>query len=178
VGVNSQAEVSGVVQRLVAVGHKRIAMLSGELAASDRAYARYQGYLVGMAQAKLPSMPLIEVSFMDASDSIISDVLLDESDRPTAVICSTDLLALRFIRQARKLGLDVPGDLSVVGFDGITVGAELSSALSTVVQPSVDIGRRAVELVIAQIHGQTIAAGSELPMTCGFREGETIRPLG
>ncbi|HEY7803772.1 MAG TPA: LacI family DNA-binding transcriptional regulator, partial [Orrella sp.] len=58
VGVNSQAEVTRAVQRLVKAGHERIAMLSGELAASDRAHARYQGYLAGMALAQLPSMPL------------------------------------------------------------------------------------------------------------------------
>jgi len=178
VGVNSQVEVEQVVHRLIKAGHRKIAMLSGERAASDRAAACSQGYLAAMDRARLPSLPIIEVAFMQTSESAVEAVMTNDRSRPTAMICSNDLLALRFIRQARQLGLDVPADVSVVGFGGIAVGAELSPALSTIAQPSVEIGQRAVELVIAQIHGEKIAAGSEPPMPCSFRQGETIRALG
>lgn len=174
VGVNSQVEVMRVVDRLVTVGHRRIAMLSGQLNSSDRARARYEGYIAGMSAAKLEPLPIVEVPFMRASDQMIAEMLAGPSHHPTAVICSNDLLALRFIRQAKYLGFCVPHDLSVVGFDGIAVAAEVSPALSTVVQPSVGIGRRAAELVIAQLRGEMITAGSEPPMPCSFREGETI----
>jgi len=177
VGVDSEVEVLKVVGRLVTAGHHRIAMLSGQLAASDRARSRYQGYLSGMARAGLTTMPLIEVPFMEASDQVMAKVLRDTELRPTAIICSNDLLALRLIKLAKQQGVAVPDDLSVVGFDGITVGAEVSPVLSTVVQPSVDIGRRAVSLLVAHINGETISAGNEPPMPCSFREGETIRLL-
>lgn len=178
VGVNSESEVAAVVQKLVANGHRQIAMLSGHLAASDRARSRYQGYLDGMAVAGLPAMPLTEVSFMNEDESAVKTLLTLSSPRPTAVICSNDLLALRFIRFVKGMGLSVPQDISVVGFDGIAVSAEVSPALSTVVQPSAAIGRRAAELVMEQINGDLIAAGSEPPMPCSFREGETTRALG
>ncbi|MCD8504833.1 MAG: LacI family transcriptional regulator [Burkholderiaceae bacterium] len=178
VGVNSESEVTAVVRKLVANGHRQIAMLSGHLAASDRARSRYQGYLNGMAAAGLTAMPLIEVSFMNEDDRTVQSVLAKSNSRPSAVICSNDLLALRFIRCAKELGLSTPQDISVVGFDGIAVSAEVSPALSTVVQPSAAIGRRAAELVMAQIDGDLIAAGSEPPMPCSFRKGETIRALG
>lgn len=177
VGVNSESEVAAVVRKLASKGHHRIAMLSGHLTASDRARSRYQGYLHGMAQAGLTPMSLIEVPFMNEDDRTVQAILTKSSPRPTAVICSNDLLALRFIRCAKGLGLCVPQDISVVGFDGIAVSAEVSPSLSTVVQPSSAIGRRAAELVLAQVSGDLIAAGSEPPMPCSFREGETIRAL-
>lgn len=177
VGVHSETEVATVVRKLVSNGHRQIAMLSGHLKASDRARSRYQGYLDGMARAGLPAMSLIEVSFMNEDDRTVQAVLTKSSPKPTAVICSNDLLALRFIRCVQAIGLSVPQDISVVGFDGIAVSAEVSPALSTVVQPSAAIGRRAAELVMAQINGESIAAGCEPPMPCSFREGETIRTL-
>ena len=61
---------------------------------------------------------------------------------------TNDLLAIRCIRAAHLNGLRVPHDLAVVGFDGIALGEDLTPALSTVMQPNDDIGRRAVELLV------------------------------
>jgi len=77
--------------------------------------------------------------------------LLEGSERPTAIIAQSDLLALGVIRAARDLGLSVPGDLSVVGFDGARVdGVELT----TLRQPAVEKGGAAGRAILAALAGE------------------------
>jgi LacI family repressor for deo operon, udp, cdd, tsx, nupC, and nupG len=68
----------------------------------------------------------------------------------------------------------VPRDLTVVGFDGIALGEDLTPMLSTITQPNADIGRCSVELLVqALAAGATLGAGSSLLLAHGFREGES-----
>lgn len=176
VGVDGHSEVASVVERLRALGHRKIAMVSGQLSASDRARQRYQGYLSGMQSANLQPLALIEVDFI-ASDMLALASLLKQrpAQRPTALICSNDLLAFRSLRTANQCGLTVPESLSVVGFDGIKIGQELSPMLSTVIQPNHDIGQRATTLLLQSISGQiTKPNPATHNLKCGFRIGETI----
>jgi LacI family repressor for deo operon, udp, cdd, tsx, nupC, and nupG len=88
---------------------------------------------------------LLEVPFMDGAVERIAAHLAaarpHAADAPTALVCSNDLLAIRSVRAARQVGLRVPDDLSVTGFDGIALGEDLTPALSTIVQPNAEIGR-------------------------------------
>jgi len=176
VGVNGHSEVASVVKRLRSLGHRKIAMVSGLLSASDRASHRYQGYLSGMQSANLQPLTLIEVDFI-SSDMWALATLLKQSTtkRPTALICSNDLLAFRSLRTAAQCGLSIPESLSIVGFDGIKIGQELSPILSTVVQPNHEIGQWATNLLLQSIRGQfSKPKPATHNLICGFRLGETI----
>ncbi|HWT21602.1 MAG TPA: substrate-binding domain-containing protein, partial [Variovorax sp.] len=152
---------------------RRIAMVSGTLAASDRAQQRYRGYRKGMADAGLKAPPLIEVPFVESAVDALAGVL-QAPGRPTALICSNDLLAIRSIRAAHLGGLAVPDDLSVIGFDGIALGEDLTPALTTIAQPNHDIGRRSVELLIQAMAGGTaLQADASLLLPYFFRDGES-----
>lgn len=97
------------------------------------------------------------------------------SGPPTAVVCSNDLLAIRCIRAAHLIGIHVPADLSVAGFDGIGLGQELTPALSTVVQPNTEIGRSTVELLVQALSvGIRLEPQNSLTLDLHFREGESI----
>ncbi|MFP5442421.1 MAG: substrate-binding domain-containing protein, partial [Betaproteobacteria bacterium] len=176
VSVNSELAVADVVAHLATLGHRRIAMVSGLLSASDRAQQRYRGYARGMEQAGLRAQPVLQVPFVAAAPEVLGEAL-NNQDRPTALVCSNDLLAIRSIRAAHLAGLAVPRDLSVVGFDGIALGQDLTPQLSTVVQPNADIGRHSVELL-----AQAVASGSPLGPDMGltlahqFRTGESCAP--
>jgi len=87
--------------------------------------------------------------------------LLD-GPRPTGVICSSDLMALGAISEARRRGLLVPQDLSVVGFDDIPLAAYCTPALTTLAQPIPEIARAAVDGLLADMeNGPTrVRAGS------------------
>lgn len=173
VTVDSEAAVADAVARLVLLGHRRIAMVSGTLAASDRAQQRYRGYQKGMADAGLKAPPLIEVPFVESAVDTLASVL-QGGNRPTALVCSNDLLAIRSIRAAHLGGLSVPDDLSVIGFDGIALGEDLTPALTTIAQPNSDIGRHSVELLIQSMAGgATLQADASLLLPHTFRDGES-----
>jgi DNA-binding LacI/PurR family transcriptional regulator len=173
VTVDSEAAVADAVARLVLLGHRRIAMVSGTLAASDRAQQRYRGYQKGMTDAGLKAPPLIEVPFVESAVDALTNVL-QADNRPTALVCSNDLLAIRSIRAAHLGGLSVPDDLSVIGFDGIALGEDLTPALTTIAQPNSDIGRHSVELLVqAMAGGTTLQADASLLLPHTFRDGES-----
>lgn len=95
------------------------------------------------------------------------------ADRPTAIVAQSDLLAVGVIRAAEELGLRVPEDLSVVGFDGINADGLGSLKLTTVAQPAVAKGRAAGEQVTRMLAGEP---GESVHFTCTFTEGETAAP--
>lgn len=172
VSVDSVAAVAAVVDRLAASGHRRIAMVTGQLSASDRAQQRCRGYQQGMEAAGLAPR-LLEVPFIAAATAKIQQFLAKKNP-PTAIVCSNDLLAIRCIRAAHQSGISVPRDLAVVGFDGIEIGQDLTPVLSTVVQPNSLIGRSAVQLIVQSLAADkplTAEASLSLPWT--FREGES-----
>ncbi len=136
VSVDGEGAVADAVTRLVLLGHRRIAMVSGTLAAS-RPSAAALPRLPARAWPKpgCAAPALIEVSFVETAVDALSSQL-QARNRPTALICSNDLLAIRSIRAAHLSGLSVPGDLSVVGFDGIALGEDLTPALAPSPNPT------------------------------------------
>lgn len=100
-------------------------------------------------------------------------LLADPATRPTAVIAQSDLLAAGVIRAASELGLEVPRDLSVVGFDGVRVDDPAASDLTTMVQPALEKGRAAGRGVLALLAGE---AAESVAFTSTFRRGSTTAP--
>lgn len=178
VSVNGEQAVADLVGRLASLGHQRILMVTGQRSASDRAEQRCQGYLQAMRARKLKTQ-VLEVPFMGSAHDDVRKAL-QATKRPSAVICSNDLLALRCMRAAHLVGLRVPADLSIVGFDGIAVGQDISPTLSSIRQPSADIGRRAVELLLTSLRsGERLSSTHSLTLSHSFIEGEScgLAPL-
>ena len=88
--------------------------------------------------------------------------VFEDGPRPTGVICSSDLMALGAISEARRRGLTVPEDLSVVGFDDIPLAAYCTPALTTLAQPIPEIARAAVDGLLADMESgpAPVRAGS------------------
>ncbi|MEO7006884.1 MAG: substrate-binding domain-containing protein [Terrimesophilobacter sp.] len=105
------------------------------------------------------------------------ELLTEAQQRPTAVIAQSDLLAIGVIRAAEELGLRVPVDLSVAGFDGVRLDGLAPYELTTMVQPAFEKGRAAGRAVAALLDGGRAEPAS---FTCTFRRGNTTaapRPL-
>lgn len=100
-------------------------------------------------------------------------LLADAEHRPTAVIAQSDLIAAGVIRAAEELGLRVPEDVSVAGFDGVSVDGIGPHVLTTMVQPAVQKGRAAGEQVARMLRGQV---AESLELTSAFRAGTTTAP--
>jgi len=131
--------------------------------------------LEGMRQV-FPDAPAISASgsLIDEGVLVGRMLLTDPATRPTAVLAQSDLLAVGVIRAAEELGLRVPEDLSVAGFDGIEVDGLGGLTLTTSVQPAVEKGRAAGEQVARMLGGEP---GITQHLTCVFRAGTTTGPV-
>ncbi len=122
-----------------------------------------------------------EVSVTVAAGSLVDEGLLaargilaaPASRRPTAVIAQSDLLAAGVIRAAQELGLHVPGDVSVVGFDGIRLDNVIAHDLTTMVQPAAEQGATAARMALEMLNGGRPAAAC---FTSVFHLGNTTGP--
>lgn len=173
VGIDNVAGAREAVAALVAAGHRRIAMLAGRRAESDRTALRWRGFVQAHREADLEPGPLSEVAFEapDVPGAVAS--LFSGGDRPTALFCSTDMLAIAAIRALADGGLSVPADVSVVGFDGIAIGEALVPRLATVVQPLRAMGEAAVVHLLGRAAG---APPARETLAHRFRPGETVAP--
>ncbi|TQM95842.1 LacI family transcriptional regulator [Ornithinimicrobium humiphilum] len=145
------------VEHLVGLGHTRIGMIRGR-EDLESAKLREQGFRQAMAQAGLEvDETLIATGSYRAESAVApAHLILDRRDRPTAVFAANDLMAIRTVEVARELGLRVPEDLSVVGFDNVPESAVAEPPLTTVAQPLRELGRTALDLLC------TLLAGGEL----------------
>ena len=176
VSVDNRAAAHDAVAHLIALGHTRIQMLTGQFNASDRAIQRYHGYLDAMRAHGLTPMTPIEVPRHTGLTSAHLQAFADPQQCPSALFCSNDLLALAAMRDLRELGLRVPEDISVMGFDGIPLGEMMSPVLASAVQPSEQIGEVALRTLVAAI-GQAEGVAGPVSQTLAhtIRHGGTVR---
>lgn len=154
VSVDNFAAGRQVVEHLLALGHQSVHMLAGQFQQSDRSHQRFLGYQAAMRAAGLPWSPPLELPFNTSDTRAELQDLLNRRQPPTALFCSNDQLAMTVMRDLRGLGLRVPEDISLAGFDGVRVGEWMSPVLTTVVQPTAEIGRTAVELLLQLMAGE------------------------
>jgi LacI family transcriptional regulator len=143
-------------EHLLSLGHRRIAMLTGRPDLLS-AQLREQGFRQAMAAAGVAvEEELVRLGSYDPGTAgEQAAALLAGPDRPTAVFAANDLSAIATIEVAHRMGLRVPQDLSVVGFDDIPEATRCTPMLTTVEQPIREMGRRAVELLIGLIRGES-----------------------
>ena len=142
---------------LLGLGHRRIAMLSGR-PDLESSRLREQGYRQAMAAAGVPvSEDLVLVGGYDAQASAeCTRTLLTSPQPPTAIFAANDVSAIAAIQAAVGLGLRVPADLSVVGFDNIPESALCAPPLTTVNQPIRQMGERSIQLLLRLMRGDHV----------------------
>lgn len=177
ISVDSERAMREIVARLIDLGHRRITLISGQLVASDRAQQRKRGFCEGMRAQGIQEPQCLEVPFVETAVQKIQS-LLEQSDRPTALVCSNDLIAIRSIRAAHLAGLRVPEDISITGFDGIALGEDLTPVLTTITQPNTDIGRAGVDLLVRALSaGVLVQPADSFLLPYRFRKGESCAAL-
>ncbi|MFC7406846.1 LacI family DNA-binding transcriptional regulator [Georgenia alba] len=142
---------------LLGLGHRRIGHLRGrvDLASAHQRERGYREALEGAGIAFDPDLVRDGGYRPEPTDGAVRE-LLALSEPPTAIFAANDLSALRTIEVARDLGLRVPQDLSVVGFDNVPETAASTPPLTTVAQPLHDIGTGAVQLLIEMLAGREL----------------------
>ncbi|MCA0163108.1 catabolite control protein A [Bacillus sp. RAR_M1_44] len=149
VNINYEQAIYDSVQLLVEKGHKRIAFVSGPMSEPINSMKKLAGYKRALEEAGIAFDEALVAEGDYSYDSGIEALanLLEQSDKPTAVIAATDEMALGVIHGAQDRGVSIPEDLEVIGFDNTRLSLMVRPQLTTVVQPTYDIGAVAMRLL-------------------------------
>ena len=171
VGFDNARAMGQAVRYLLDLGHRRIAMLAGITGDNDRAAARVAGVRQAMKAAGLPLTAgrLVERRYGIAAARDGLRQLMAAEAPPSAVICGNDVLAFGALLEAQRLGLAVPRQLSIVGFDDLELASHLNPALTTVHVPAGDMWRQAADRVIAALRGEEVPRATEIEVALVVR---------
>ncbi len=148
VGVDHLRGQARMTEYLIGLGHRRLAFWSWKNAA-DTLRLRGAGFLQTVAEAGLPADP--QLSQVCDPDDARSIAQLMDSQRPDAVMCANDVFAAHLMKTLEKLGISVPRDVSVVGYDDVRYAHLLRVPLTTISQPCEDIGSAAAQLMLERV---------------------------
>jgi LacI family transcriptional regulator len=159
IGTNQEGALAAI-NYLTDLGHRRIGHIAGEMKLVS-ANQRLQGYKDGLAAADIPiDEDLIQVGDYTTEMAVsCARQLLSLPERPTAIFAANDMTAMGVYEAARELGLQIPGDLSVVGFDNLREATFLNPPLTTIDQSIEKMGTMATEMLVK------LVAGESLPIT-------------
>ncbi|WP_161599942.1 LacI family DNA-binding transcriptional regulator [Pseudomonas sp. MPC6] len=172
VGFDNYDAASKITEYLIGLGHSRFAMISGILNGNDRACSRLQGVRDTLAQRELRLSDefVIERPFGIEHGQDAFRYLMSRCPRPTAIICGSDPFAYGAVFESKILGVDVPRDVSITGFDDTWLALNLSPPLTTLRTPQQQIGLKAAEYLISRLSGEEVAAPSALDVELIIRE--------
>ena len=151
------------VNHLQKLGHSRIACIAGPDHMPLCQY-RLQGYIQALRRHGITVDPqyIVRGDFTFEAGSQALKTLMALPKPPDALFCHSDIMALGAMAEAKNMGLKIPRDLSLIGFDDIELSRYSDPQLTTVAQPRFEIGREAMLLLLEQLQGHLVNAGSRL----------------
>ena len=156
VAVDDVKAAEDATQHLLDLGHRHIAVVTGDMeSASSR--ARLGGFRRAMHGAGLEVGPdqVVFGNYLPEDGERAARQLMAQRSRPTAVFCFSDEMAMGCMHALRELGFDVPRDVSVMGFDGIPFSRYMVPPLTTIAQPTEEIGAACARILLGLIEGET-----------------------
>lgn len=171
VGFNNKVAMADMAREVILRGHRNIACISAPTAANDRARERVAGIRLAMSEAGLAGdqLVLIETPYGIEAGEIAFRLTLAKAPNTTAVMCGNDVLAIGALRAAKEMGLRVPDDISITGFDDIELAMLADPALTTVHVPHREMGRRAASMLIQMVKKHEACESIELPTDIRLR---------
>lgn len=158
ISLDNRAAAKAMTEHLIELGHRRIGLIKGPKS-SPLTRDRVAGYQDALNQAGIEADPALvchgDFSLKAGDDGAAAMLAL--TDRPTALFCENDEMAIGALKRIRQSGLRVPEDISLVGFDDIPFAAYCDPPLTTISQPAEAFGQRAVEMLIALIEKKPLA---------------------
>jgi LacI family transcriptional regulator len=180
IGFDNHRAMDKVVGYLHDLGHRRFAMIAGLTKGNDRAMARLNGVRDALRSRGLVLEPArtVEQPYAIAAGRTGLRRLCAGADRPTAIICGNDVLAFGALFEAADLGLRVPEEVSITGFDDLGLAREISPALTTVHAPLAEMGRLTAAYLLGADPGEESPVHLELPAELVVRAstGPAVEP--
>jgi LacI family transcriptional regulator, repressor for deo operon, udp, cdd, tsx, nupC, and nupG len=166
-----------VTEHLLALGHRRIGYITGPIVEWDNT-ERHKGYEQALRARGVAPDPewVVRGDSSSRSGTDAMRRLLALPRPPTAVFCYNDASALGAMRATHAAGLRIPEDISIAGFDDIDLAAHFEPPLTTVAQPKLDMGVRAVEMILTLLRGEGPVEDSVLPGRLVIRESTGASP--
>jgi DNA-binding LacI/PurR family transcriptional regulator len=163
------------VSHLVELGHERIAHIDGGTGAGGA--DRRAGYERAVRDLGLErSIRVVVGEFTDAAGVAGAAALLGADDPPSAIFAANDLVAVGVLAVADELGLSVPGDLSIVGYDNTAIAAMRHLSITTIDQPRAEMGATAVQLLLERLDTQRATAVHHVATPTLVARATTGRP--
>lgn len=160
VGIDNYASTQKIAQLMLQLGHQDIALISGPTKGNDRQQSRLKAYQdIMKANGFKTTEQVVNPGYTINDAGQAFRRILEENQKVTAVMCATDLLACGVLAECRKLGIKVPNDISVSGFEDVSFASLLYQPLTTLAVPSGDMGRYAARAMIANLEeGQKLTS--------------------
>ncbi len=179
VASNDREAVRAATQYLIGEGHRRIGLIAGPHGFRS-ARERRLGFEEALAGADiaLPRSMVADGNYTFDSGLVAAARLLDVVPRPTAIFASNDEMAAGVMHAARQRGLDIPRDLSIVGFDDTPVAAHVWPPLTTVRWPIASMARSAALKLVAGIEGGDVVEEPSLFVSTLIRRASVQKPSG
>jgi LacI family transcriptional regulator len=170
--VDDEQGALAATAHLLARAPRRVAMITGP---AGEGLARIRGYRRALEEAGRTFDPELtrDGGWTRRAGEAAMRALMALEPRPDAVFCANDLMALGAMDAARRLGLAIPADVALVGFDDVEVAELVTPTLTTVVNPSYDTGRRAGELLLRRMQGDDEGEPRTVVMPCRLVERES-----
>jgi LacI family transcriptional regulator len=178
VGVENRIGARSAVEHLLSLGHRRIGFIAGS-GGSGQSAERQKGYVDALLAAGLEIDPMLiaEGGFIQTGGYSSTEQLLSIENPPTAIFAANDEMAFGAIDAIHSKGMNVPEDLSVIGFDDIPTASHVFPPLTTMRQPLVDIATKAVGELVELIQGREIGASKvTFPMELVIRKSTGPAP--
>jgi len=176
VGFDNRTAAAAILRKVLTFGHRKIGMIAGLTEENDRAQDRVSGVRDEVDANSDVSLSVVEALYNYEEGSKAARLLLSTSRlaRPTVLVCGNDILAIGAIMQAKKMGLRVPKDVSVTGFDDIEVATIIDPPLTTVHVPHRDMGGLAARTLLQTLDGNHQSVGHELHPEIVLRESLSV----
>jgi LacI family transcriptional regulator len=174
---DSESGAKSLIKLLIGLGHRKIAMITGPKDVSTSA-DRVTGYQQALTEAGLNENELVYYgAYNQQSGYELTHQAMNHTPRPTAIFGANNFITIGIIKALHDLSLDVPGDVSVVGFDDLPESMLVRPFLTVARQPAYEMGRLATELLLKRISGGLSEDCQEIILRAEIIERESIGPI-
>lgn len=172
VGFDNESAMRSMASIVLEMGHRQLALISARTEHNDRAFARKLGIEAAMRDFNLDlgELLVIETDYSIENGGTTFEQVMGQDRRPTVVFCGNDVLAVGALNRARKLGIDVPNDVSIIGFDDIELAQVAYPALTTVHVPHREMGQKAAEALVDLIEDGKPFEPQNIPVRIMMRD--------
>lgn len=178
VGFDNAAATELITRHLVHLGHQKFGVISGITKDNDRTTERLEGIRTELQQHKieLPESMIIERPYSISDGRSACAMLLSKENRPTAIICGNDVLALGALAECASQNLAIPGDISVVGFDNLEISKHSNPPLTTIDVPAEEMGINAAKYLMEKQSGINLPLHTPVDVQLLLRESSAPPP--